>query len=60
MLLLTSEATYIPSENKVILNDNVRMYDGTDSLECKNLIFVYAVLEHFGANSGESKVQRVL
>ena len=38
MLLLTSEAIYIPTESKVILNNNVKMYDESDSLECQHLI----------------------
>ena len=50
MLLLTSEAIYIPSKSKVILNNNVKMYDESDSLECQHLILYEKEYKNFNAS----------
>jgi len=50
MILFTSEATYIPSENKVLLNKNVEMYDQSDSLKCSNLILYDSEYKKFSAS----------
>ena len=38
MLLYADQATYIPSLNKVIFNNNVKMFDSKDSLFCDYLV----------------------
>ncbi len=49
MTLFTDEAIYIPSESKVILNKDVRMYDQLDSLKCDNLILYDSDYKEFNA-----------
>ena len=63
MLLLTSEAIYIPTESKVILNNNVKMYDESDSLECQHLILYekeYKNLIGWVLNKREDKMDQIL
>ena len=49
MTLFTAEAVYIPSEKKVILNDNVKMLDKQDSLKCHSLILYDSKNKQFNA-----------